>query len=309
MYRHLFGPVPSRRLGLSLGVDLLKDKTCSFDCVFCEVGRTSDLTVDRKEYVASAEILSELQAWLQGGGKADHITLAGKGEPTLNTGFGEVVREIKKITETPVAILSNGSLFHLKEVRTDALPADVVKISLSAWDQASFDAVNRPYAGLSIESVVEGYGLFRDAFQGELWLEVLLVAGVNDHVDNVARIAALAGSFAPDKIHINTVVRPGAYEDAKAVGRDKMDMLARLFDPPGEVVVDYSKRAGGATASIREILMRRPCTIDDLVKVSSMEKGVVELLLVEHGCDWNVESRNMSGGTYYSIVDEVPDEL
>lgn len=309
MYRHLFGPVPSRRLGLSLGVDLLKDKTCSFDCVFCEVGSTTDLTLDRKEYVAPKEILSELQSWVEGGGKADHITLAGKGEPTLNSGFGEVIRGIKSITETPVAVLSNGSLFHLDEVRQEALPADVVKVSLSAWDQESLNALNHPCPDLSLESILEGYRLFRGSFEGELWLEVLFVEGLNDHVDNVTRIAALARTIGPDRIHLNTVVRPGADRSAMSIGRDKMEMFSRLFDPPGEVVVDYSRRGAAVCASIKDVLMRRPVTVDDLVNVSSMDKSAVEMLLEERCSEWGIESRDMDGGTYYSIHLEDTNEL
>ncbi len=301
MYRHLFGPVPSRRLGLSLGVDLLSDKTCSFDCVFCEVGRTRDLTLDRKEYVSPDVILSELSSWVDGGGKADHITLAGKGEPTLNTGFGDVIRGIKKISKTPVAILSNGSLFFMEEVRRDAAEADVVKVSLGAWDQSSMDALNRPFEGVRFDDIVEGYGAFRTMFSGELWLEVLLVEGVNDHVENVARIAELAGTFAPDRIQLNTVVRPGADEDAAPVSYEKMEMLARLFDPPGEVVASFKKKGEGVCADIREMLVRRPCTVQDLANVAGIEEDAVMLFLEERRDEWGVETREMNDGLYYMI--------
>lgn len=301
MYRHLFGPVPSRRLGLSLGVDLLSDKTCSFDCVFCEVGRTRDLTLDRKEYVSPEVILNELGSWVDGGGTADHITLAGKGEPTLNTGFGDVIRGIREISQIPVAVLSNGSLFFLEEVRNDAAEADIVKVSLGAWDQESMDALNRPFPGVRFDDIIDGYGAFRSAFSGELWLEVLLVHGINDHVENVARIAEFASSFAPNCIHLNTVVRPGAEDSALPVSSEKMQMLARLFDPPGEVVVSFKPKGKGVCADIREILIRRPCTLHDLAKVSGIEEDAVMLLIKEHGSDWGVESREMNDGTYYMI--------
>ena len=301
MYRHLFGPVPSRRLGLSLGVDLLKEKTCSFDCVFCEVGRTRDLTLDRKEYVSPEVILEELRAWLDGGGKADHITLAGTGEPTLNTGFGKVISGIKEITKTPVAILSNGSLFFMEEVRRDAAQADIVKLSLGAWNQESMDRLNRPYDGLKFEDVLDGYGIFRGMFKGELWLEVLIAEGINDHVEHVGCIAELAESFSPDRIHLNTVVRPGTEESAVAASSEKMQILARLFDPPAEIVVDFKGAGGGECASVREILIRRPCTLEDLAKSATMEVGAIELLLQEHGSDWRVESKDMDGRSFYFI--------
>lgn len=307
MYKHLFGPVPSRRLGLSLGVDLLTDKACSFDCVFCEVGATTDLTMVRMEYVSPTEVLSELKSWLDSGGWADHITLAGKGEPTLNTAFGEVISGIKDLTGTPVALLSNGSLFHLESVRFDAVKADIVKVSLGAWNQESLQKLNRPASGVNFHDIISGYRSFRDIFMGDLWLEVLLVAGINDHVDDVSRIAELAATFGPDRIHINTVVRPGAERSAEAVGYEKMSTLARLFDPPAEVVVRSPRNVKGQCSAIRDILMRRPCTLSDLVKASGLSEDEVSCVLSEHARDWKLASREQGGLLYYMSSSAGPD--
>lgn len=301
MYRHLFGPVPSRRLGLSLGIDLLADKTCSFDCVFCEVGRTKDLTLDRKEYVQPGIILGELSSWAEEGGQADHITLAGTGEPTLNTGFGDVIRGIRDISKTPVALLSNGSLFFLEEVRKDAAQADIVKLSLGAWNQESMDRLNRPYVGVDFEKIVDGYIAFREIFRGEMWLEVLLVEGINSRVDDVTLIAETVRSFGPDKVHLNTVTRPGTEKDALPVSSSAMEALARLFEPTAEVVVDFKGGVPGKCASVRELLVRRPCTLEDLANVTGLHREAVEALLEERAADWHVESRVMDSKTYFFI--------
>jgi len=126
-YRHLFGPVPSRRLGRSLGVDLTPFKTCTLDCIFCQLGHTTNKTLDRKEYVPVVAVEAELETWIKEGGKADYITLSGSGEPTLHTRFGEVLQFVRDQTAIPTALLSNGTLFWLPEVREAARHADIVK--------------------------------------------------------------------------------------------------------------------------------------------------------------------------------------
>lgn len=306
MYRHLFGPVPSRRLGLSLGLDLLNDQTCSFDCVFCEVGKTRDLTIDRREYVAPSEILDELESWVSAGGRADYITLAGRGEPTLNTGFGEVIRGARKITQTPVAMLSNGSLFFIEDVRNNARDADVVKLSLGAWNQESMERLNRPCKELQFERIVEGYGIFRSIFKGELWIEVLLVEGINDHVEGVEQIAEIVSGIGPDRVHINTVVRPPAERSAHGVGFEKMEVFAKLFDPVAEVVVS-SKGLRGDSTSVKEMLLRRPCTLSDMFKVTGISSDSLIKLLELHRADWGIVSRNVGGETYYLIETRAKD--
>jgi wyosine [tRNA(Phe)-imidazoG37] synthetase (radical SAM superfamily) len=153
-YRYLFGPVPSRRLGRSLGVDLTPRKTCTFDCVFCQLGRTTHKTMTRKEYVPVHAVLAELGAWIKENGKADYVTLSGSGEPTLHSDFGEVLQFIRSRSSIPAVLLTNGTLLHLPEVQEAASYAHVVKVSLSAWDQASFGWVNRPHPELSFSRVI-----------------------------------------------------------------------------------------------------------------------------------------------------------
>jgi len=176
--KYLYGPVPSRRLGLSLGVDIVPFKVCTLDCVYCQLGRASRKTIERREYVPVKAVLAELKERLAQGVKADFITISGSGEPTLNSQLGELIDGIKKITDIPVAILTNGTLLYRQNVRADCAKADVVLPSLDAGDEQTFQKMNRPYSGLSIEKLIEGLLAFRNEFAGEFVLEVFFVEGL-----------------------------------------------------------------------------------------------------------------------------------
>ncbi len=244
-YRYLFGPVHSRRLGLSLGVDLLDRRRCSFDCVFCEVGATERLTLERREYVPTAAVIAEFLDWLAAGGTADVVTLSGSGEPTLHSGFGEVIDAVHKACSLPVALLTNSTLLWDAEVRAAAARADIVKVSLSAWDDQSLAALNRPVKGLSFARLIEGLHAFRAVYTGSLWVETLLVQGVNDQPGQVSRIAALVSGLHADKVQLNTVVRPPAESIAAAVEGAELEHLAALFTPPAEVIAPHGKDPDG----------------------------------------------------------------
>ncbi len=238
-YRYLFGPVPSRRFGRSLGVDLAGGRRCSFDCVFCEVGKTDCLTRQRQEYVPTSAVIGELRAWLAEDGVADVITLAGSGEPTLHTGFGEIIDAVHASCKIPVALLTNSSLLTEPGVRSAAARADIVKVSLGAWDEASFEALNHPVPGLTFAGVMQGLRLFRAQYQGRLWVEVMLVCGVNDVPWQVERIAALVADLQPATVQLNTVVRPPAFADAEPLADESLERLAALFTPKAEVIVQH----------------------------------------------------------------------
>jgi wyosine [tRNA(Phe)-imidazoG37] synthetase (radical SAM superfamily) len=274
VFRHIFGPVPSRRLGLSLGVDLVPAKTCTYDCVFCEVGMTSELTLDRKEYVPVESVVRELEQWALAGGKADHITIAGSGEPTLHSGFGSVIRAARALDCAPVALFSNGSLFFLPEVREDAAEADLVKVSLSAWDEESFARVNLAHSKLTLSEIIDGLIAFRARYKGRLWLEVFVIDGINSSPDSLRKIAGLAADIRPDTIHLNTVERPPANPKFKGVSEDRMRELAKLFYPVAEVI----GKGGGVDGStlvvddarIVAMVSRRACTVDEVAEICEL---------------------------------------
>jgi len=307
VYRYLFGPVPSRRLGYSLGVDLVTAKTCSFDCVFCQIGKTDRLTLERREYVPVAGVVREISAWLDTGASADCITLSGSGEPTLHSSFGGVLEAIHGKSPIKTAILSNGSLFYLPEVRSGAALADIVKVSLSAWDQTSFERINRPYSSLNFQSVVEGLQIFGSEFKGELWLEVFVVSGVNDDEKSLKLIAALAGKIGPDRIQLNTVVRPPVESSARAVPAQVLEKFACLFQPVAEVIVPFSaceaSAINGNDKDVAGLLARHPCVLGDVATLFGNDSKKAEAVLEKMVAQGRIRVEKHGAESFYTAVD------
>ena len=308
-FKHVYGPVPSRRLGRSLGVDLVPFKTCSYDCVYCQLGRTTTKTTERKEYVPVEEVLSELREKLAAGEPCDFIGLAGSGEPTLHSGIGTLVREIKRMTKTPVAVLTNGSLLWMEEVREALSGADLVLPSLDAGDAHLFEWVNRPAEGISFERMVDGLESFTKRFRGEVWLEVLLLDGVTAYPAQVDKIAALVRRIGPSRVQLNTVSRPPAELFAKPVPEGRMLALASLF--PGRVeVLTVREEPGGTGGSgagpgepdILTLLARRPCTAFD-VAVGLGLHLTEALKHLDHLCAaGRVKAATADGRTFYIVT-------
>ncbi len=301
-FRHLFGPVLSRRLGLSLGIDLAPAKTCSYDCVFCQIGRTPATTIERARYVPESDVLAEFDAWLASGGRADHLTLAGAGEPTLHAGFGEVLEGLRARSAIPTVLMSNGSLFFMPDVRAAAARASIVKVSLSGWDEASWRRVNRPHAALRFERVLEGLRAFASGYAGALWVEVFLVRGVNDAPDQAARIAALVNPLHPARVHLNTVARPPADADARAVDGASMRALAGLFQPAAETPEAPTLRAGpaeGASGGLLETVVRHPATLEQLALSLNRDVDGLAAELRELERAGRVERCEAGGAVFY----------
>lgn len=266
---YIFGPVPSRRLGRSLGVDLIPYKTCSYDCVYCQLGRTKTQTVLRDCYVPGDQVLKQLKEKLESGIEADFITLSGSGEPTLNKDFGKIISEAKNLTDVPVAVITNGSMLWDPDVRRELDKADLVVPSLDAGEQAVFERVNRPHPGVSFEKMVEGLRQFSQGYKGRIWLEVFLLEGLNSSKADVRKISALADNIKPEIIQLNTVARPPAYSSAEAVPEEKMNDLSGLFSGNVEVIADYHHIHKQKDFSIKRedvlnMLERRPCTLEDV---------------------------------------------
>ena len=270
----VYGPVPSRRLGRSLGVDLVPFKTCTYDCVYCQLGRTTRKTVRRQRWVDPADVVAQVHARLES--KPDVIALAGSGEPTLHAGIGEVIAGIKELTDVPVAVLTNGSLLGLPHVRRGLAHADIVLPSLDAPDDDLFGVVNRPHASLGLAGVVNGMIAFRADYAGELWLEVMLLGGVTGVVAEVERLAGLATRIAPDRIQLNTAVRPPAEAFVAPLEDGLLHELAGLFTPHAEVIADTVPGGGdriAARVDVLALLSRRPCTVADIAAGLSIHHG------------------------------------
>ena len=268
---HTYGPVPSRRLGASLGVDVVPLKVCPYDCIYCQLGPTGTLSAERSFFFPVEEILADVERRLRLWPPPDVITVAGSGEPTLYAGLGALIIGIKGITEIPVALLTNGALFHRPDVRAEAAHADIVLPSLDAGDQAAFRMVNRPVSGLALRKVVDGLAAFRREYRGQIWLEVMVLAGINETPERVRAIAALAQRIAPDRIQLNTPVRPTFDERAAPVAVESLAELSRFFTPEAEVIAEWGGRHEDGAAprapesdDVLALLRRRPCTVDDV---------------------------------------------
>ncbi len=236
--KYIFGPVTSRRYGRSLGVDLTVPKTCCFNCLFCQIGPTPQTTLNRTDQPPIADILTELRQWLSSDTPADFITAAGSGEPTLHLHFVEILRFARDETHCRSLLLSNGALFTLPEVRRDAKLADVVKLSLHAWDQSSFERIARPHPSLRFEAIIDGYRQFRTEFKGRIDLEVFIVPGINDTPEQIRQVAEIAATFKPDTIMLNTAVRPPADNSVARCPQEHLRLLVQLFTPTAQAVGD-----------------------------------------------------------------------
>ena len=287
MKRHVFGPVPSRRLGRSLGVDLVPFKTCSYDCIYCQLGRTTSKTVERKPWVDLDVVLDQLKEKLNT--HPDYITLSGSGEPTLFSQLDVVIDRIKTMTDVPVAVLTNGSLLWQDEMRRELAGADLVVPSLDAGDATTFRMVSRPHESISFEPMLAGLIAFRRQFRGEYWLEVLLVGGYNALDAELDNLRTCIGRIRPDCAQLNTVTRPPAENYAARVSPERLQAIAATFDPPAEVIADFHRpETAGGTAGreeILELLRRRPCSMEDVADGLSIHRAeaikYLELLLGE----------------------------
>ena len=277
---HLFGPVPSRRLGRSLGVDLIPRKTCPFDCIYCEVGPTSNQTETRLDYGAEA-IVAELSAFLKGGApELDFITLAGSGEPTLNLGLGSIIRRLKEMTAIPVAVLTNGALLHHPEVRRELQAADLVLPSLDAAREQAFKNVNRPLPGYPLSRLLEGLEAFRREYPGRIWLEVLLLKDLNDSEEDLEALRYALRTLAPDKVQLNTMVRPGRCGQAQPLSFEALAAIASTLEGEVEVIASckHPRQAAAPAddATLVSMLARRPMTAVDLAGVLGLPLPLVQ---------------------------------
>jgi len=268
---HVYGPVSSRRLGRSLGLDLVPFKTCTYDCIYCQLGRTTNKTVERKEYVSVHQILDETRRKLDAGPAPDYITIAGSGEPTLNVRIDKLIRGIKELVRTPVAVLTNGSLLWMKEVQEALMHADIVLPSLDAGEGRLFRYVNRPHPSLSFERMVNGLIEFREHFPPSVWLEVFMLGGITGLPAQAKEIADICQRIRPERIQLSTVSRPPAEDFACAVSRDQMEQLAVLFSGSVEVVSEskLDERSTGLSENVADtdiiaLLSRRPCTVQGI---------------------------------------------
>ncbi len=302
-YRYLFGPVPSRRLGRSLGIDLVPQKTCTFDCAYCECGRTTVLTLERREYVPTGRVIAELDDCLAKAPDIDYVTFAGSGEPTLHSGIGDIISFIKdRYPRYRVAVLTNGALFVDPDVRAALMRADLVVPSLDAVSEDIFRDINRPSPGITAGQVVAGLVAFSREFPGTIWLEVFIVPGKNDTDEELLRLRDAVAAIAPDRVQVNTLDRPGTDIRVRRASPRTLERARTIIGGNAEVIGAASCEPATAP-EMRDVadmllatLRRRPCTVADLSRISGLrpaevtkhlrileEKGAVEPVREQRG--------------------------
>ena len=308
-YNTLFGPVPSRRLGISLGIDLVPMKTCTLNCIYCECGKTSHLTLERKEYVSFETVKKELTHYLAHHARPDYITFSGSGEPTLNSKIGDVIRFLKEqVPDVPVAILTNSTLFTQKQVRSDIKNAKVVIPSLDAATEKIFKKINRPFPHLHVDKIIDGLIRFRKEYSGKMWLEVFIVPGINDTKEELNILKQVIGKIKPDQVHLNTLDRPGSVSTLRAATREELEHVLDVFqmdnativaDPPEhKVLLPYRKDTAD---TILGTIARRPCTSKDLSEILGLQVEEVEIHLKSLETDKKIKIVKQKRGFFYQL--------
>ena len=309
MYQYIFGPVPSRRLGLSLGVDLVPHKTCTLDCIYCECGATTNLTLDRSEYVPFEGLIRELTHYFEHNPDPDYITFSGAGEPCLNTRMGDLINFIKeKRPGVSVAVLTNGTLLSQPEVRKALLGADLVIPSLDAVLAHAFRTINRPCRGIDLAAYIRGVAEFRREFGGDLDLEVLILPGINDSDADLAALKSAVDDIRPRKVQLNTLDRPGTRSNIEPASRALLENIKSFLEPhPVEIIASAPERAMEASRhDLKEVIMetvsRRPCTIEDLSKITGREPDLVLKALTFLEKSRQVRRIEEKRGAFYKAV-------
>ncbi len=310
MYKYLFGPVPSRRLGMSLGIDLVPHKVCSLNCIYCECGPTTRLTIERKEYVPYNEVIEELKNHLGNNPAPDYITFSGSGEPTLNSRIGDILKFIKQnYPDIPVAVLTNGTLLNNKQVRTEILDADLVLPSLDVASDLFFRKINRPFHSLNIEDYINGLCEFRKEYQGKIWLEVLIIPGYNDSKQDLILLKETFKKIQPESIQLNTLDRPGVVPGIKAAGKEELEQIADFWGLDNiEIIAAAPSRKeiksfrDDIESAILETIFRRPCTIDDLAKILGLHIDEINKYLDVLEADNKIKSVQQERGVFYQTT-------
>ena len=274
----VFGPVPSRRLGRSLGVDLVPFKTCSFDCVYCQLGPTTCKTIARQPYVPVEKVITELSDSLRPGLALDYVTLSGSGEPTLHSELGDIVEAIKERTPVPVAILTNGSLLWDEPVRQACARADLVLPTLAGHDSSSFATIHRPCSELTARRHIDGLVAFGEEYAGPVWLEVFVLEGINTTEADFEALSTLIKQIRPARIQLNTAVRPTSEGSAVAAPPARLKEWATRLGRRAEVIADYTRGTPQATEPARSdavlaLCRRRPCTSDDVAAALGVHRN------------------------------------
>jgi wyosine [tRNA(Phe)-imidazoG37] synthetase (radical SAM superfamily) len=315
-YSHIFGPVHSRRLGRSLGIDLVPYKVCSFDCVYCECGSTTKKDIRRKEFFPVREVLDELDDYLSRSPKLDFVTFSGSGEPTLSLSIGIVIRYLKEMfPHYRVAVLTNGSLLWKEEVRRDLLLTDVVLPTLSSAVETTFRRIHRPVRALTAERIISGTEQFRKDYAGQIWLEIFIIPGVNTTDSELSALKEAIRRINPDRVQLNTLDRPGTEEWVRPASHEELERIRNLLGLAGvepvepvqynhlhetQMTPDWTH----TVEMVHDLLKRRPSTLEDICEATGLNRREVLKILREIGESVPIVEKREGRGIFYSFTNE-----
>ncbi len=312
MYKYLFGPVPSRRLGMSLGIDMVPKKVCSLDCVYCEVGKTTKLTSQLNEYILYDKVIAELKDYFANNPDPDYFTFSGSGEPTLNIRIGDVLDFLKETKPNiPVAVLTNGTMFSNVDVRKALLKADLVLPSLDAVTEETFQKINRPAEGLTAKKCLDGLIEFSKEYTGKIWLEIFILPGYNDNEIDLLALKDAINQIKPDLVQLNTLDRPGTISGLKSANAYDMQRIIQVLDYPETKVIAASAQRKNiqsyrtdTESAILGTIARRPCTLDDMVKILGLHVNEINKYLDVLEADKKIKTIRQERGIFYQIAEQ-----
>ncbi len=306
-YSHLFGPVPSRRLGASLGVDLVPQKTCTLNCVYCECGETTNLTVTRKEYEPAQTVIDELDDYLATAPSLDYITFSGSGEPTLNSEIGRVVDFLKgNYPRYKLCLLTNGTLFTRAEVRSAVRKIDLIIPSLDAAGEKTFQQVNRPHESISCAGMIDGLIKLRHEYAGKIVLEIFIVPGFNDAPEELALLKKAVNKINPDRVQLGTLDRPGTEDWVETADLGKMQGIAAYLGNT-ELIGEFRSRQTISSFNdshsrlILQTLHRRPCTISDLQNILNLRPAEIQKYINHLLAEGKIDVEQKERGIFLKI--------
>ncbi|HQK06318.1 MAG TPA: radical SAM protein [Spirochaetota bacterium] len=312
MYTYLFGPVPSRRLGISLGVDLIPRKTCTLNCIYCECGKTTKLTIQRKEWVPINDVIDELKRYLKENPCPEYITFSGSGEPTLHTGIGIILDFLKEQHGTfKTAVLTNGTLLYMPQVREELLGADVVIPSLDAATQETFKKINMPHPSLNIQTIINGITEFKKIFKGKLILEIFIIPEINDNNNDLDALKHAILTIHPDEVQLNTLDRPGILSSIRAATMDELEHIIQYWQLPNVSIISspsshidkvHTAYRYDIESAILETIARRPCTVNDIAQIININSDELNKYLDDLEAQRKITRVVQNRGIFYKKV-------
>lgn len=282
-----FGPVPSRRLGKSLGINnIIRPKVCSYSCLYCQVGQTRNTTLTRQSFFTPEQIFREVESHLgklSPGDRPDYLTFVSNGEPTLDINLGRSIDMLRGL-DIPIAVITNSSMLSFPEVRSELSGADWVSLKVDSADAGTWQKVNRPAEGLAFDTLLEGVMLFAGEFKGKLRTETMLCKGINDSRENLRGVAAIITAMKAGKAYISIPIRPPAEKDVTAPGVESVNIAWQIFreaDIDTELLTGFEGVDAGSTGNIYEDIL-------NITAVHPLREDSLRELLSKNGADFSI---------------------